>query len=118
MTLTRDDLWGPGTSGIFPTTNGATRSWLVSNPQHQNLFAINLDDGTLKFIPAVGFGYVEDWVAGTWQSAMGSQPVVKTWPNGDEVAYIHFRNGQGNPTDGRWDGNMGEMALDGTTISG
>jgi hypothetical protein len=47
---------------------------------------------------------------------MGSQPVIKIWPNGDEVAYIHFRNGQNGSTDFRWDSNLGEMALDPSTI--
>jgi hypothetical protein len=108
----------PSTKNIFPTTNAATRSWLQSAPQHQNLFALNLDDGSLKFVPAVGYGSTEDYMNGSSYGVMGSQPVVKVWPNGDEVAYIHFRNGQSNPPDYRWDGNMGEMVLDNTTVPG
>jgi hypothetical protein len=34
------------------------------------------------------------------------------------VAYSHFRSGQGNPGDGRWDSHLGEMVLDKQTISG
>src|SRR5205823_3988522 len=40
------------------------------------------------------------------------------WPNGDEVIYTEFRNGQGNPPDFRWDSHMGEMVLDSTTVPG
>jgi hypothetical protein len=108
----------PGNGGIYPTTNAATRAYLQSHPDHQNLFALSLDDGSAKFVPAVGYGTTEDFINGAAYGVMGSQPVVKVWPDGSEVVYIHFRNGQTNPPDYRWDGNMGEMVLDSTTIPG
>ncbi len=108
----------PGNAGIYPTTNAATRAYLQSHPDHQNLFALSLDDGGARFVPAVGYGTTEDYINGASYGVMGSQPVVKVWPDGSEVVYIHFRNGQSNPPDYRWDGNMGEMVLDDTTVPG
>lgn len=103
-------------AGIYPTSNAATRSYLQAHPNHKNLFALNLDDGSEKFIPAVGYGSTEDFINGAAFGVMGAQPVVKVWPDGTEVAYIHFRNGQSNPADYRMDGHMGEMVLDDITI--
>jgi hypothetical protein len=110
----------PNTSHIFPNDLATTRAWLQANPKYKNLFALNLDDGTEKFVPAVGYGSTEDTIATRTEGygVMGSQPVVKVWPGGQEVAYVHFRNGQSNPPDYRWDGHMGEMVLDSATISG
>lgn len=108
-------LWG---GSIWPNTNSAARTFLQNNPDLQNLFALNLDDGSKKFIPAVGYGGTEDLVNGEAFLTTGPLPVVKTLPGGAEVAYIQFRNGQSNPPDGRWDSHMGEMVLDNTTVSG
>lgn len=108
----------PSSGGIFPNSLSTARDYLNTNPNHQNLFALNLDTGSKEFTPAVGYGSTEDYINGGPYGAMGSQPAVKTWTNGDEVIYIHFRNGQSNPPDGRWDGHMGEMVLDTTTIPG
>ena len=115
-------LWG------FPTvtSNSAARSFLNSNPDKQSLFALNLDDGSKKFIPAVGYGGTEDMVTGngcTNESSCsylvtGPPPVVKTWADGSEVAYIQFRNNQGNTSDARWDSHLGEMVLNNSTING
>ncbi|MBL8095615.1 MAG: PQQ-like beta-propeller repeat protein [Anaerolineales bacterium] len=112
----------------FPavTTNAAARDHLVRNPAQQNLFALNLDDGSKKFIPAVGYGGTEDMVAGATTCAAaacpylvtGPPPVVKLNADGTEVAYIHFRNNQGNTSDARWDSHMGEMVLNDSTFSG
>lgn len=111
-------LWGgPGPSGRYPNTNAETRTFLQTNPQLQNLFALNLDDGLKKFIPAVGYGGTEDLYNGSAYLTTGPLPVVKTLPGGVEVAYVHFRNGQSG-TDGRWDSHMGEMVLDNTTVPG
>jgi outer membrane protein assembly factor BamB len=112
----------PG-GGKFANDFATIRSWLQANPTNKNLFALNLDNGTEKFIPAIGYGSTEDWdpghssVGGAYGS-MGTQPVIKQIPGGPEVAYMLFRNGQSNPPDYRWDGHMGEMVLDNTTISG
>jgi outer membrane protein assembly factor BamB len=115
-------LWG------FPavTSNSAARQHLVANPAQQNLFALSLDDGSKKFIPAVGYGGTEDLVAGANTCAAascpflttGPVPVIKVWPDGSEVAYIPFRNNQGNTTDARWDSHLGEMVLNDSTFSG
>ena len=115
--------YSDGTSHVFPKTNSETRTWLQNNPKYKNLFALSLDTGTESFIPAVGYGSTEDFdsarsTVGGAVGVMGSQPVVKTYPDGSEVVYIHFRNGQSNPPDYRWDGHMGEMVLDNSTISG
>jgi putative pyrroloquinoline-quinone binding quinoprotein len=109
----------PGTgSTIWPNSNAAARSFLQNNPSHQNLFALNLDDGSKKFIPAVGYSGTEDLYNGQAYLATGPLPVVKTLSDGTEVAYIPFRNGQSNPPDGRWDSHMGEMVMDSTTVPG
>jgi hypothetical protein len=109
-------LYGPGPGSSFPNTNQEIRNYLISRPAEQNLFALDLNTGSIRFIPAVGYGSVEDFLFGKPYGAIGSMPVIKTY--GDkEVAYMHFRNGSSG-TDFRWDGHMGEMVLDDQTISG
>lgn len=119
MQLTHQAHFEGPNGGRFASTNAENRSWLQQNPQWKNLFALNLDDGTEKFIPAVGYGSTEDWIVSSSSAigVMGSQPAVKLLPDGKEVAYIHFRNGQTNPpSDFRWSGHMGEMVLDNATV--
>lgn len=112
-------LWSyPSTGHIWPNSNAAARSYLETTPSQQNLFALDLDNGSKQFIPAVGYGGTEDLVNGEAFVVTGPVPVVKTLNNGTEVAYILFRNGQSSPPDGRWDSHMGEMVLDNTTIPG
>lgn len=111
-----NDFPNPNGGNVYPDSNAAVRSYLEANPTHKNLFALDLDNGSEKFVPAVGYGSTEDFIDGRPFGVMGSQPVVKVWPDGTEVVYIHFRNGQGKPQDYRSDGNMGEMVLDDTTI--
>lgn len=125
LTLAWDVLFsGPGSGqyggGVYPTSNSATRTLLASNNGAlENLFALNLKDGSQKFVPAVGFGGVEfKDSAGNLYLQAAPMPVVKVYPDGSEVAYIVFRSGQGNPPDGRWDSHMGEMVLDNTTVPG
>jgi hypothetical protein len=119
MNLGMNALWsGPGSGGMYPNTNAETRTFLQNNPQWKNLFALNMDTGAEAFIPAVGFGGVENLRNGSPVLDMGPVPVVKVWPDGKEVVYIHFRNGSSNPPDGRWDSHMGEMVLDNSTIPG
>ncbi len=103
--------------GKWSTSNEENRVWLEQNPQWQNLFALNLDTGAKAFTPIVGYGSTEDFSNGEAQGVMGTQPVVKTLPDGKEVAYIQFRNGQ-HDSDFRWSGHMGEMVLDDKTITG
>ncbi len=109
-----DTLW---TWSPYPTTNSQIRENLVSQPQAQALFALNITNGTLAFVPAVGNGGAGD--GGTLP--MGPQPVIRDLGNGKEVAYIIWRNGlycAGNWCDGRSDATMGEMVLDGSTVAG
>lgn len=110
----------PGTGTAFPNDFASIRSWLQANPRYKSLFVLDLDDGSEPFTAAVGYGSTEDAISTRAEGygVMGSQPAVKVWPNGQEVVYIHFRNGQSNPQDYRWDGHMGEMVLDNTTIPG
>jgi len=107
-----------GDKHIWPNSNAEARTWLTTTPSQQNLFALNLDDGSKKFIPAVGYGGTEDLVNGQPFVTTGPVPVIKVWPTGHEVAYIHFRNGQSAPPDWRWDSHMGEMVLNNSTVPG
>jgi len=104
--------WNP-----FPTTNSAIRQNLVSKPDQQSLFALNISNGTTAFIPAVGNGGQGDG----GDLSIGPPPAIQI-VNGKEVAYIPFRNGltcQSSPwCDAREDTAMGEMVLDSTTVSG
>jgi outer membrane protein assembly factor BamB len=121
MRLAHDaGLWGgpPGRKSVYPDTNAETRAFLVGNPALKNLFALNLADGTEAFVPAVGYGGVEDLVGGKPYLNVGPVPVVRKTAGGDEVAYMLFRNGQSKPPDGRWDSHLGEMVLSPKTIPG
>jgi outer membrane protein assembly factor BamB len=100
--------------GEYPTTNADIRAALIANPQEQALFALSLDTGKTAFVPAVGNGGPGD--GGMLE--MGPLPVIRQ-VDGQEVAYIIWRNGQTCPNcDGREDANMGEMVLDDQTMSG
>jgi hypothetical protein len=116
LRLTHDHLDPFGAP--FPSDQQQIRSWLEDNPGHQNLFALDLDDGSKKFIPAVGYGGTEDFIDGSPYSAIGSVPAVKIWDDGTEVAYIHFRSGDCGGCDYRWDSHMGEMVLEDNAIAG
>lgn len=119
MRLEHNALWsGPGASGTYPNSNAATRNHLQAKPQLKNLFALSLDDGSEKFVPAVGYGGVEDLVDGAPYLTTGPVPVIKTFADGKQVAYQIFRNGQSAPPDGRWDSHIGEMTLDDQTAPG
>lgn len=123
MRLNHDaGLWTlpSGTNNRYPTTNSAIRSFLTSNPSLKNLFALHLDDGSEKFIPAVGYGGVEDTVSGGPYLDTGPVPVIKTLSDGKQVAYQMWRNGDvASPSfDTRWDSHLGEMVLDGVTVPG
>ncbi len=121
MNLGLDGLYGaPGFRSTFPTTNAETRTFLQTNPRWKNLFALNLDTGTEKFIPAVGSGGVEGLVNDGPQLWPGSLPALKPIAGGKEVAYMVFRNSQTTESyiDFRNESHMGEMVLDDTTVSG
>lgn len=108
---------GPALRGTFPNTNAEARSFLTSNPKEQALFAMKIDDGSTAFIPNAGNGGAGDG----GYLPMGPQPVIRV-VNGQEVAYMLFRNGQVCASeswcDFREETTMGEMVLDNTTIPG
>ena len=64
-------------------TNDQYRTALTNNPNHRKLYALSLDNGSQPFLTVVqnaGFN-------NSSYSPMGPQPVIKVWPNGDEVSY-------------------------------
>lgn len=104
--------WNP-----WPSSNTAMRTNLTNRPDQQALFALNLENGTTAFISNVGHGGFGD---GGYMP-MGPQPVVKNFPNGQEVAYVVMRGSPCIPAtscDGRWDARLGEMVLDNSTVAG
>ena len=116
-----NDLFsGPLTGGKWPTTNDQIKTYLNANPKYKNLFALDINTGAEKFIPAVGNGGTEGLYNGSAMLSPGPPPVVKTLPNGSQVAYVHFRNGQTKDSnwDGRWDSHLGEMVLNNNTVAG
>jgi outer membrane protein assembly factor BamB len=120
LNLGMDGLWsGPMEGQKYPQTNQEVRIYLKDNPHLKNLFALDLETGKEKFIPAVGYGGVEMLDNDDRPELItGPVPVIKTQPDGSEVAYIFFRNGQSPHPDGRWDSHIGEMVLDDHTIPG
>ncbi len=100
--------------GGYPMTNDQIRAALLASPEQQALFAMSLDTGKTAFVPAVGNGGEGDGGV----LSMGPLPVIKQ-VDGQEVAYIIWRNGQTCVgCDGREDATMGEMVLDDHTIEG
>ncbi|MCS7251166.1 MAG: PQQ-binding-like beta-propeller repeat protein [Thermoflexus sp.] len=114
LRLDWDALWNPWSP--WPGDNTTMRNGLATRPEYQALFALRLTDGSQAFIANVGHGGFGDG----GYLPMGPQPVVKRFPNGQEVAYVVMR-GQPclqEPCDGRWDSRLGEMMLDDTTVPG
>lgn len=122
LNLGWDAMWsGNQQNGAYPSSNAEVRALLqANNGALENLFALNLSDGSKKFIPAVGYGGVEYRIDANNGLTLksGPAPIVKVNGDGSEVAYIPFRSSQGGAPDGRWDMHMGEMVLDNNTISG
>lgn len=114
-------LWASGPKGKFPTVSAGIKDYLRGNRNAQALFALSLDSGNEAFIPAVGNGGIDSSFAPDCGSAnapgvvstIGPMPVVKTFANGAQAAYIQFRNGDVEDAswDGRWDAHPGEMIL-------
>jgi len=113
------DVPDPGTANWFPNSNDSIRSFLTSRPDLQTLFAMRLSDGSAAFTPAVGTGGNE---TPDIDNTLGTVPVLRTLPDGSEVVYVVWRNGQkceaGDCSDPRWDAVMGEMVLDDATVPG
>lgn len=107
-------LWQPWSP--WPGDNGTIRQRLAQQPKWQALFALRLQDGAQAFIANVGHG---GWGDGGYLP-MGPQPVIKRFPDGQEVAYVVMRGSPclQSPCDGRGDSHLGEMVLDDTTVPG
>ncbi len=107
LRLDWDALWTE-----YPPRNEAIRQYLEDNPAYQSLFVLDLDDGSVPFIANIGHGGFGDG----GYLPMGPQPVVRRFPDGQEVVYTVVRGGAiGDP---RWDSHPGEMVLDSTTVPG
>ena len=113
LRLDWQSLWEPSP---WPSTNAAMRSMLTSRPDLQALLVLRLEDGSIPFIANVGHGGFGD---GGYMP-MGPQPVVKSFTDGQEVAYVVMRGFpcRRDPCDGRADSHLGELMLDDTTVSG
>ncbi|MGL4650689.1 MAG: PQQ-binding-like beta-propeller repeat protein, partial [Caldilineaceae bacterium] len=104
--------WSP-----WPGTNAEMRSMLAANPTQQPLYALRLSDGQSAFAANVGNGGFGD---GDYMP-MGPLPAIRRLADGSEVAYVVMRGSPClNPQscDGRWDARLGELLLDGSTVSG
>jgi len=103
--------------GIWQPNNGWIRSLLDAHPDQQNVFAMNLTDGSKAFTVNVGQGGHEQGLAPlNVYINQGRSPVIKVLPNGQEVAYLMCR---GNTQyDARWDSHFCELMLDGNTVPG
>lgn len=116
--------WYQFAGSVRLSTNGRWKQFFEKNPKHRKLYVLDLDDGSQPFLTAVlNAGY-----NGGNFSPMGPQPVVKTWPNGDEVAYTITFNSTigpfGKPGEcvdvHKWQCGAGfaEIILDDQTIPG
>lgn len=114
LRLDWEAMWRPWSP--WPGDNAAMRSGLSAQPQYQALLALRLADGSPAFIANVGHGGFGDG----GYLPMGPQPVVKRFPDGQEVAYVVMRGSPclQSPCDGRYDSRLGEMMLDDTTVPG
>lgn len=104
--------WSP-----WPSSNAAMRTNLSTQPNQQALLALDLDDGSVAFVPNVGHGGFGD---GNYMP-MGPMPVVAVLPGGQEVAYVVMRGSPcltGPPCDGRGDSRLGELVLDDSSVPG
>ncbi len=103
----------------WPTSNATMRTNLTNTPTEQSVFALHLSDGGTAFVSNVGNGGFGDG----GRINIGPPPVVKRFSDGSEVAYVIMRgaaclpNAQ-TPCEGRNDSRLGELMLDGSTVSG
>jgi hypothetical protein len=103
-------------SGSWALGMAQIREKLQAAPEWKNLFALALGSGSETFVPAVAPQGVEDF--GTNPNLrVHSFPVIKTLPDGKEVAYQTFRAApREQGWDARWDSHVGEMVLDADTV--
>lgn len=101
--------WSP-----WPVTNAQMRSNLDGMPNQQSFFALDLSNGVKRFTMNLshgGFGDGDDM-------PMGPMPVIKTLPDGNQVAYAIIRGDNRSEFDGRDDSKFGEVLLNNSTVSG
>jgi len=99
--------------GPYPVTNAQLRARFTNNPGERTLFVMDLDDGSTPFLCNVGGG---NWGNGGSWASPGPMPVVKHFPNGDEVVYCIGRGSTWH--NATWDSAFVEMVLDSHTVSG
>ncbi len=103
---------------LWPSSNAAMRANLLAHPEEQPLFALDLDDGSVAFVPNVGNGGFGDG----GYLPMGPLPVVKRFDDATEVAYVIMRgepcDGNASSCDGRADSHYAELLLDDSTVPG
>ncbi len=106
-----DLLWAnPNPFGV--PDNATIRSRLAAQPAQRCHFALRLADGSVAFDINNGQGGFGDG----GYLPLGSMPVIRTFPDGSEVA-LQIIRGE-NRYDARWDSHFGEMMLDSNTVPG
>ncbi len=102
--------WQP--EGGAPSTIDGIRAFLTANPSYQSFFVLELNDGRQRFVAPVMGGAIGN---GDDFYSAPPQAVVKRLPDGSEVAYLLWRNGQSCAADsactGTADTTIGEMDL-------
>lgn len=104
-----EKMWQP--DGGAPASLDEIREFLTQNPAYQSLFVLDLADGALRYPAPVMVGAIGN--GGDFESTP-PQVVVKKVADGEEVAYLLWRNRQACPSgfcDGRSDTTFGEMDL-------
>lgn len=101
--------WLP--NGGAPADQAAIRSFIQGDPTQESLFVLDLDDGVKRFTAPVMGGAIGN---GNYYYSSPPQVVVKTLANGEQVAYLLWRNRSAcliSNCDGREDTTIGEMNL-------
>ncbi|MFV9505149.1 MAG: PQQ-binding-like beta-propeller repeat protein, partial [Oscillochloridaceae bacterium umkhey_bin13] len=101
-----------------PSDQAVTRSFIQNNPTQESFFVLNLEDGSRRFIAPVLGGAMGN---GNYYYSSPPQVVIRRLSDGNEVAYLLWRNRQAcrlDPAacDGREDTTFGEMDLSTGTI--
>lgn len=103
-----DKIWQP--NGGAPTSVSEIRNYLTQNPSYQSFFVLSMDNGSQRYVAPVMPGGIGN---GGDLEAPPPQAVVKSFPDGTEVAYVLWRSRSScsNVCDGREDTTIGEMNL-------
>ncbi|MCM8788109.1 MAG: PQQ-binding-like beta-propeller repeat protein [Candidatus Omnitrophica bacterium] len=93
------------------------RNQLITHPELETMFVLNLLDGSKKYIaPVIYTAEEQNWNTGCFSRDMAPQAVVKRISDNEEVAYLFWRSWQVNPVppdecDARGDSTYGEMNI-------